>query len=180
MAPQITPILNEVTDGVKIAFKAMRFSSEPLIVAFLEKWDSLSAHDQEKCPIEAVAISANLDIKHLWGEMMLAIREQSVASVKIIAVASHPEITKKRVEFAKTPGGFRDRDALDTMLGALPKNQGISIFNKIFTGTKETEEEKNDPLPPEMEDDIDVMFPDCSAMQERVQPLRQKMLESRK
>jgi hypothetical protein len=83
-------------------------------------------------------------------------------------------ITKKRVEFAKTAGGVRDRDALDTMLGALPKSQGISIFNKIVTGGKDEDSERE-----EMVEDANFIFPDSSIMQDKVQPVRQKILEAK-
>jgi len=157
----------------------MRFSSEPLIKAFLKKYDSMPKHDRARVRIEAVAIAAKIDVRHFWGELMLAIREQSVNAVKIIAVAAHPEIIKKRVEFAQTAGGFRDRDALDTMLGALPSPQGPTFINKFFAG--KSGDEPEGPKPPErFEDDLDVIFPDVSAMQERVQPMRQKLLETRK
>ena len=173
-APRITDILKEVRGGLSLAIKALRFSEEQTSIAFLEKWDSFGTRDQQALGIEGVALAANLNIKHLWGEMMLAIREHSVNSVKIIAVAAHPMITKKRVEFAKTAGGVRDRDALDTMLGALPKSQGISIFNKIVTGGKDEDSERE-----EMVEDANFIFPDSSIMQDKVQPVRQKILEAK-
>lgn len=160
----------------------MRFSQDPLIASFLDKYDSIPKRDRESLPIEAIAVAAGIDVRHLWGEIMLAIREQSVNAVKIIAVASHPDVIRKRVEFSMTPGGFRDRDALDTMLGALPSNKGTTFINKYFAGKdnppgepSEEPEEKE-----ELVDDVDFIFPDAERLQERVHPLRQKLLESRK
>jgi hypothetical protein len=170
-APKISPILREIQGGKSKAIKAMRFSDSPLIQKFLEKYDSISVRDREKLNIEAIALASGVDIRHLWGEIMLAMREHSVSQVKVIAVTSHPDIIRKRVECALTIGGYRDRDAIDTMLGALPKSQGITIFNQIFprkTGEDDPEEEPQ----PEVVDDLEYIFPDASVMQERVQSNR--------
>ena len=174
-SPNITSILKESRGGIKLAFKAMRFSETAEIVKFLQKYDATPEGDRDRVPLEAIAIAAGINVRHLWGEIMLAIREQSVHSVKMIAVSAHPEIIKKRVEFAQLPGGYRDRDALDTMLGALPSTKGISILNKIFTGTKE-EDDEDASVRPEITDDVDFVFPDCELIQEAVQPMRQRAL----
>jgi hypothetical protein len=177
-APKISPILREIQGGKSKALKAMRFSETECIRKFLAKYDSIVPRDREKLSIEAIALAAKLDIRHLWGEIMLAMREHSVNSVKVIAVANHPEVIKRRVEFAQLPGGFRDRDALDTMLGALPSNKGTTFINKFFaSGSREDEPDK--PEAPELVDDLNYLFPDASAMQERSQSSRQKLLQGK-
>lgn len=177
-APDVTSILKETRGGIKLAFKAMRFSNGELIQKFLTKYDSITERDREKVSIEAVALSAGLDVRHLWGEIMLAIREQSVNQVKMIAIAAHPKITKSRVKFAQTPGGFRDRDRLDEMLGAIRAPQGSTFINKFFAGgSKETEEPE---AKEEVVDDLNFLFPDCEKMQERLHPIRNKLLEAGK
>lgn len=127
--------------------------------------------------IEAVALAAKVDIPALLGEILLAMREQSVNTVKLIAIASHPETILKRVEYAKTPGGYRDRDALDTMLGALPSPKGPTFINKFFAGGQQDDAEPKE-APEELVEDVDFVFPDVSVMQEKVQPMRQKMLKA--
>jgi hypothetical protein len=101
-----------------------------------------SPRDREKLSIEAIALAAKLDIRHLWGEIMLAMREHSVNSVKVIAVANHPEVIKRRVEFAQLPGGFRDRDALDTMLGAsaVSTREQRSSISFLLSGSREDDD----------------------------------------
>lgn len=181
-APNITEILKETRGGLTLALKAMRFSQSPLIQAFLSKYDSLPTRDRERVPIEAVALAADIDIRHLWGEIMLAVREHSVSAVKVIALAAHPDVITKRVEFAKTPGGYRDRDALDTMLGALPKPGGATFIDKIFVTRPDEKKEKDEDDEPESNegtvDDLDYIFPDASEVQERIQTARQKLLKS--
>lgn len=185
--PQISEMLREVRNGRSIAIRAMRFSQQQILTDFLVKYDSIPERDREQIPLEAIAISIGQDVRHLWGEIMLAIRESSVNAVKIIAVAAHPDVLKKRVEFAKTPGGYRDRDALDIMLGALPSPKGPTFIGKAFFGS--TTPEPDDPdgaetpvqaaPQEELVSDEDFVFPDCEVMQEKVQPMR-KLLEAKR
>jgi hypothetical protein len=37
----------------------------------------------------------------------------------VIAMSHYPEVLKKRIEYAKLPGGWRDRDALDKLVWSL-------------------------------------------------------------
>lgn len=176
-APKISHILREIQGGKSKALKAMRFADSELIRTFLEKYDSISPRDREKLSLEAIALAAKVNVRHLWGEIMLAMREHSVNSVKVIAIASHPEVIQKRVEFAMTPAGVRDRDALDIMLGALPSPKGPTFINKFFAGgshVEQEEESQNESV--ELSEDLEYVFPDSSAMQEKVHPMRQKLL----
>lgn len=178
LAPDIDSILREHRGGKKLAIKSLRFSDDPIAKAFLEKYDSLGDRDLQSVPIQAIALVAGVDPKHLLGEILLAIRECSVNSVKLIAMAAHPIITKKRIEFAQTPGGFRDRDKLDEMLGAIKSPAGSTFINKFFAATTK-EMPENEEEAEELVDDLDYMFPDSSVMQDKVQPMRQKVLESK-
>jgi len=67
---------------------------------------------------EAIALAAGLDLEHLLGAALLAQRELG----KNIAVSHHLEVLERRIEYAKLPNGWRDRDSLDKFLGLLPKN----------------------------------------------------------
>jgi hypothetical protein len=80
--------------------------------------------------------------------------------------------------YAKTPGGYRDRDKLDEMLGAIKPGQGSTFIGKYFAAS--TKEMPEDDEPEKIVDDLEYMFPDSSIMQERVQPMRQKVLEAGK
>ena len=152
----------------------MRFSSSPLIKAFLEKYDSIPPRDRERLSIEAIALAAKIEIPHLWGEIMLAMREHSVSAVKVIAVAAHADVMKKRVEFAQLPGGYRDRDKLDEMLGAIKPSAGNMFIGRAFFGGQQPE--SDDEEEEAKSDDVDYMFPDASAIQERHSPIKQKAL----
>ena len=169
--PDVTSILKEVKGGITYALTAMRFSDGELIGQFLERWDQINALDRECLTIEAVATAAGIDIRHLWGEIMLAMREHSVSSVKVIAVSNHPAVMKQRIQYAMEPAGVRDRDALDIMLGALPKpNSGTTFIDKaVFVEGGSQEEDR----PKGEVDDINFVFPDSELMQEKIVAVRQ-------
>ena len=157
----------------------MRFSEEEEFIGpFLDKYDSIPARDRENLSFEAIALSAGINIKHLFGEITLAMREHEVSAVKIIAMAAHPKVMKKRVEYALTPGGYRDRDKLDEILGALKPSAGPTFIGKAFFSSSK-EEPDDDPKEASV-DDENFIFPDSEIMQERVQPIRTKMLETGK
>jgi len=178
---RITPLLRELPGGLKLAFTAMRFSKDPLIKVFLEKYDSIPKGDRRRrLSVEAIALAAKVDPVHLLGEIMLAVREHDNVKFKLFAVSRHSEIIKHRFAIAATPGGYRDRDAIDMMLGALPSPKGPTFISKYFAGGAKDADEPKDVPAEELVDDLDFVFPDASEMQERVQPIRQKLLETRK
>lgn len=178
----ITEMLKETAGGRKAVIQAMRFSSGAVTQAFLEKYDSLPLDDRDRLPLEAICIFGDekIDPSHLLGETIAALREYSVAKVKIIATSNHAALVKKRVEFAKLAGGVKDRDAIDQALGFLPQSKGISIFNRISTGGQQQEPNQAKTEEPEELSDIEYAFPDLSKMQDKLTPVRQKMLESGK
>src|SRR5208282_2911307 len=179
-SPEITSILKETRGGIKLAIGALRFSQNDAVKEFLKKYDSIPERDRKSTPIEAIAIAVQVDIRLLLGEIMLAVRENSVSRVKMIAIASHPEVTRSRVRFAKEVGGYRDRDALDTMLGALPKPNAATFIDKVIFGNPETESKDAVEEVDESVANEDFMFPDASQIQERIQPMRQRVLAAGK
>jgi len=158
----------------------MRFSSAPAIKTFLQRYDKIPSGDLPYLSIEAVAIAADIEPTYLLGEIMLAMREHSVTKYKLRAIVGHPEIIESRLKYAKREHGYRDRDAVDMMMGALPaRSQGSTFINKFFAG-KNGDEPGDAEQPERFEDDLDVIFPEVAVMQEKVQPMRQKLLETRK
>jgi hypothetical protein len=176
--PPISDILDEAGIAKTQVIKAMRFSDDPLVVQFFDSYDALPLMDRELVPLEALILKAGINPVHFLGSMQLAIRENSMNRTKMIAMVNHPEIMQKTVEFAKISGGYRDREHLYTMTGALPTTKGVSIFQKFTNvmpeGAKSEEVQEAEVL----ETDANYIFPDSSKTQERLSPIRQKMLES--
>ncbi len=68
-----------------------------------------------------------------------------------------------------------------TMLGALAPKGGPTFIGKAFFGdNKESEEESGSEDFMQEDKIMDYAFPESQHMQERVQPMRQKLLEARK
>lgn len=181
-APQITPLLRNAEGGLAAVLGAMRFAPHDSIInSFLKKYDSIAAGDRERLPWEAIALAAKIEMNELLGSIMFAIQAQSVNLVKIIALTSHPLVTRARVTYAQLPSGDRDRNALDTALGFLPSPKGPTFIGKAVFGsqqTKTTSEETETATTFGEDDDLDNLFPSSTTMQEKLLPIRQRQLPS--
>ncbi len=179
-APQITPLLKKADGGLKRVLMAMRLAQDEVISVFLEKYDAIPARDRDSLPMEAVALAAGVDVSHLLGSIMMALQAQAVNAVKIIAMTSHPKITQARVRFGQLAGGERDRTALDTAMGFLPSPKGPTFIGKaIFGSGKNVMEQQgagDDDDASDDSPDVDRLFPPANAMQEKLTPIRQRLL----
>jgi hypothetical protein len=113
--PQITPLLKDKRGSLQPALLAMTLSRDPVVQCFLAKRDSLGTWARNNTPWEAIALAAGIDLKELLGATVLAFGEFG----KTIALSRYLEVMEKRIERAKLPGGWRDRDAIDKLLGLL-------------------------------------------------------------
>jgi hypothetical protein len=180
-APEITSLLKRADGGLRQCLAAMRFSDEPLIRAFFSKYDSLSGHDRKHLPLEAVALSAGINIVHLLGAILVALQAQSINIVKIIAVSHHPKITEARVQYGQLPFGEKDRNALDVAMGFLPSPKGPTFIGKAIFGSGQTvmmqpRGDEDDEVLSGDELDLDRLFPPPRNMQERLNGIRQRIL----
>jgi hypothetical protein len=193
-APAITPLLKNAEGGLKAVLGAMRFvSDDPPIATFLEKYDSIPVGDRENVSWEAIALAAGLDLRVFLGSAMLALQSQAVNMVKIIAMTSHPKITRARVKYGLLPSGEKDRTALDTAMGFLPSPKGPTFIGKAIFGSgnqtmkaqgagkgDEDEVEEGTVLDADGDPDLDYLFPPANDMQQKLIPIRQRMLEDGK
>ena len=167
--------------GLEAVLDAMRFSSQDeSIAAFLQKYDSIPVGDRERLPWEAIALAAKLDLRQLAGAMMFALNEASVSTVKIIALSSHPAVMQKTIDYAMLPGGDRDRTIVHRALGFLPDPKGPTFIGKaVFGASGEQRQEQNSKEAnfDSEEDDLDDLFPPATAMQEKLIPIRQLLLD---
>lgn len=184
--PQITPQLKKAAGGLKAVLNAMRFSSEDQdIAAFLEKYDSIPSGDRERLPWEAVCISAGIQVKHLLGAIHIALQNNSVSTVKILAVTHHPKVVKARIKFSQLAGGEKDRTALDTAMGFLPSPKGPTFIGKQIIGggsvnsssSSDDDEEVAATAMFDDDGDLDRLFPPASAAQDKIIAIRQKLLD---
>jgi hypothetical protein len=173
-APQITPLLKEAAGGMKTVLSAMRLSSDPAILSFLKKYDALPVGDRSRVPMEAIALAEGIDMVHFLGAVLLSLQAQAVNRVKIIAMTSHPQITRARVKYGLMASGERDRTALDTAMGFLPSPKGPTFIGKAIFGPGRTE--ADDGGGDDDDDELDTIFPPANAMQQKLTAIRQKML----
>lgn len=117
-APQITPLLKDKRRSLKPVLMAMYLSQDSVVQCFLAKRASLDVWSRENTPWEAIGLAAGIDLEHLLGAAILAVREYG----KFIATDYYPEVIKKRIEFAMLPGGWRDRDFLHRFIEELAIN----------------------------------------------------------
>jgi len=159
----MTPMLMEAEGGLPAVLSAMRFSADPYIVKFLKAYDATTDIDRAALPWEVWAIKAGLQIEPLLGSILIALRQYSVNTIKLLTISTHPEVVRARIQNALTPKGYRDRDAIDTALGFLPQQKGATFIGKYFSGTAVPEEEK----PPTRPDEpgVEDLFPDISNTQ---------------
>ena len=185
-APQITPtIKSSVKGGLKAALGAMRFATDdPDIGAFLQKYDSIPVGDRDVLPWEAVALAANINTRHLIGSIVLAVASLSATKSKLVIASHHPSITRARVRFGQLPSGERDRSALDIMAGAMPSPKGPTFIGNAHFGSSggggsKTDDDSESSSGVVMGDDeqIDQLFPSVVGIQEKLIPIRQKLLE---
>lgn len=186
-APEVTPLLKNAEGGLKAVLGAMRFSTQnETIKRFIDKYDSIPVGDRERLPWEAIILSAELDFDSFTGAAVFAIANFSSNKSKIIIASSHPKVTLARVKYALLPSGEKDRFAIDTMVGALPSPKGPTFIGKaIFGGASQAasggdkDDEEDTPTNGVYVDDgdLDNLFPPSSAMQEKLIPIRQKLLE---
>lgn len=192
-APEITPLLKNAEGGLKAVLGAMRFAADdPSIEAFLEKYDDTPSGDREKLSWEAIALAAGLDLRVFLGAAMLALQSHAVNTVKIIAMTSHPRITKARVKYGLLPSGEKDRTALDTAMGFLPSPKGPTFIGKAVFGSGkqnmsaqgagrgDEEDEDGTVIDGDDDPDLDTLFPPANEIQQKLIPIRQRMLEDGK
>jgi hypothetical protein len=188
--PPINKLLKEQSkSGISGAIEAMRMSGGNISQQFLAKWDEITERDRECLTIEIVALSAGVDPLALLGQILLAAREYSVVKFKLKALEAHPEILEETIKFAKLPGGQRDRADFHTILGALPRSK-TTFIDKFYAGSdadKADLPDSDSEVPEkvitqaeEMVEDENFVFPDCELMQEKIQPIRQKLLDGKR
>lgn len=163
LAPKLTAILDEAKGGLESVLDAMRFSNAPSVVQWLKVYDAAEAWERRHMPWEGWALAAHVEPERLLADIMIALREASVSAVKILAITNHPDVMKARIKGAKRPEGYRDRNALDIMLGALPQPKGPTFIGKFYQASGQAAEEPSGVDPADV--DMNDLFPSLGQTQ---------------
>lgn len=183
---QITPVLQRAEGGIPAVLDALRFSLDPAAQFFIQRYDKVPKGDRDKLPWEAICIAAKVNPSTLLGAAIMALQEVSKSTVKILALTNHPRVMEARIAAAVLPGGHQDRNAFDTGVGFLPSPKGPTFVTNVKVDNKRRGDDENDEDGDdrvgsdtgdyEAEDEMDHLFPAVAAMQERLQPIRQRAL----
>lgn len=184
--PAISPILKKARGGLRALLSAMRLAADdPDIGKFLEAYDGIPPSDLPHLTWEAICLSAEVNPKHLLGAVQVAAVSFFSNTSRLIAVSSHPAITKARVQYALMPSGEKDRNALDIMVGALPTAKGPTFIGKAVFGGGGGSDKDDDGEDAHVEaqtvstfgpdDDIFDIFPPANEIQEKIIPVRQRL-----
>jgi hypothetical protein len=165
-APPLTVTLEQAEGGIPAVIAALRFSTDHNVQAFLKSYDECTAADRQILPLEAFALMAEVNIPQLLGAAIFALQNQFANIVKVIAVTNHPRVMRARIRQAVKPGGYRDRNAIDTGLRFLPVSKGATVLVPVpyVPGM-------GSPTQPELQDvnpedvDTDDLFPDLAETQ---------------
>lgn len=190
-APQITPLLKkDLKGGLKTALNAMRLATDDQeINSFLRVYDKIPVGDRTRVPWEAVAISAKVNPKHLLGAIRLAVETYCLNRSRFIAITNHPNITQARVNFGlEHVGAEKDRMALDIQVGTMqgPKGptfigtQQVAVFGNRggkAVAKGDDDEGKTVEAQYDSSDGFDDLFPSPNDVQEKLVPIRQRLLE---
>ena len=164
----MTETLERAEGGIPAVIGALRFSGDVSVQAFLRVYDEATEPDRRILPLEAFAMLAEVDIPQLLGDAIFALQRQSANIVKIIAVTNHPRTMDARVKAALKPGGYRDRNAMDTALHFLPTPKGTTVLIPHLVNIDATTVDGSDPslvkLNPEDVDTED-LFPNLEDTQ---------------
>jgi len=174
--PNISEVLRDTLKSPHRAIPILRFSEDVTIVEFLRAYDAVPEGDLKYLPFEAIVLKSGVNPKELLGAIIFCFKNVQASKSALLAMAEHPKVLKKRIQFAKERGGTRDRDALDTAVGFLPSPKGGTIslnFGAI---------PNNGPKPPEQaplseDEDVNDLFPMISDRQQDWQEGRTKLLK---
>jgi hypothetical protein len=178
-APEITPLFKNAEGGLNAVLGAMRFAAQDeTIAAFLKQYDKIPVGDRRRIPWEAVGLAAKLNLQQLTVAILFAMEAASVKTVKVLALSAHPKVMRKTIEYAGMLTGVKDRTMLHQGLGFLPTAKGPTFIGKAVFGGGGGREgtEPGQPTVFGEDDDLDELFPPANAMQERLAPIRQRLL----
>ena len=175
---RITPIFEQSYGGLQKVIAALRFSEDPVIEEFLEKYDSFKPGEHEKVPFEAFVVACGINVEQFLALALSQLRIYSVKEVTAKAFAAHPEVMQATIDSAKMLGreGFQDRQLLHQGLGFSPQPKGTTFIGNVNVGQAPELPDGNDHgeieakqiAQPADEIDLDFIFPSLSDTQKNM------------
>ena len=191
-APEITPLLKTAEGGLKAVLSAMRFcSSDPTVKTFLEKYDSIPSGDRDKLSWEAIALAAEVNLQQLGWAAIESVAQHSASVTKMLLVSSQPKIMKARIKYGLLPSGEKDRTQAQTASGVLSSPKGPTFIGKAVFGAgkqamsdqgvgQDDDDDDGPVIDGDSDPDLDHLFPSSNDIQQKLIPIKQRMLEDGK
>lgn len=176
--PNISDMLKRVFGTASKAIDALRFSTDPIAVAFLEAYDGLPICDRETyLTLEAICLKAQVSPPALLGATLMASKQLMAQESALKAMVAHPDVVDSTIQFAKLPGGYKDRKMLHESVGFLPTNKGNSLNVQLVNGVTQynTNSEDSDD-----EESFGQAFPSINAELEGWSENRRLLLDGKK
>jgi hypothetical protein len=147
--------LAQVAGGVKGVIEALRGDDAPDSLLFVEKWDSITPHDQKRIPIEAVCVIAEISPRRLIELVSGALATQSDEDTRLIVSSFKAKVVAKTAKLALTTLGEKDREMFHKHTEFIPRPSAPSVTidqrtqnNTLMNGGEERA------LPPPKADDF--------------------------
>jgi len=177
--PPLTPIFGTVPNA-HLAIDSLRFSADPVAEKFLAVHDKIPSGDRRQLwdiLVEAVVVKAGLklnEINELLGAMVRSFQSIQVQKSAMRAMAAHPGIVDKTIQFAKLPRGERDRRMLHEAVRFVPTPVGSTI--NLFPPHQD---DKPSAVQDEGSPDVNEVFPMITETQQKWQDSRQRVLAAK-
>lgn len=146
LAPKIGETAKKIIGDRTRIFETLKFSPEPDARKFLEFVWGLGVENQEKLPIEALCLAADVHPLKLIGALLVGARDTSRMESALKTMIAHPEVVDRTIQAATerepivmngniighTHGSVKDRELVHKAVGWLPSPKGSSINVNLF------------------------------------------------
>jgi len=105
----------------KTAIEYLKFSEDEQARRIVELHYSLkNATERKAVTIDYLIMAAGADVHHVWGVIQEELSRAMEIEAKLLACVNAPDVTRKAVKYAMSPGGYEDRELLMRIVGAVP------------------------------------------------------------
>jgi hypothetical protein len=100
----------------------LKFSKGEQARQIIELYYSLNTATERKAvTIDYLIMAAGADVHQVWGLIHEGVSRRSQFETGLLVATNAPEVTRKAIERALTPGGHNDREMLFRIVGLIPQ-----------------------------------------------------------
>jgi len=104
----------------KTGIEYLKFSGDEQARRIVESYCLLkNATERKAITIDYLVMAAGADVHHVWGVIQEQLSRTAEMQTTLLACTSAPDVTRKAIEYALTPGGHEDRKLLLRFVGAI-------------------------------------------------------------